>query len=147
MKIASLKNLFITASILVAAASGIAHAHSGGGVIDPNGDNPSATILAAVNCTGGSDYLLAQVRDESAPVPGLLLSLHVHKGQKMTSITDTVPGDAFHSPEIRLDGGDGQYLMSLTKTNAGARNFDVIWHCMSNSGIHTDTDISVYQIQ
>ena len=52
MKIASLKKAFITASILVAAGhAGIALAHSGGGVLDPGGNNASATDLAAVTCS------------------------------------------------------------------------------------------------
>lgn len=147
MSIASLKKAFIAASILAAAVPGIAQAHGGGGAIDPNGDNPSATILAGVNCSGGTDFLVAQVRDDSGFVPGLFLSLHLQKGLKMTSVTDTVSGDNFASAEAHLAGGDGQYFMSLTKTDAGTRNFDVTWHCMNNNGDHTDTEISVYQVQ
>lgn len=147
MNIAFLKKAFMAASILITAAPGIAQAHGGGGAIDPNGNNPSATVLAGVNCSGGTDFLSAQVRDDSGFVPGLFLSLHLYKGQKMTSVTDTVSGDDFSSAEARLHGGDGQYLMSLTKTNAGTRNFDVTWHCMNNNGDHTDTEINVYQVQ
>lgn len=146
MSMASLKKAIMAASIL-AAVPGIALAHSGGAAIDPNGDNPNATILAGVNCSGGTDFLVAHIRDDSAPVPGLFLSLHIQKGLNMTSVTDTVSGDNFASAEARLAGGDGHYFMSLTKTAAGTRNFDVTWHCMNNNGDHTDTDIVVYQVQ
>ena len=65
----------------------------------------------------------------------------------MTTSTDTVSGDAFYSPGVRLNGGAGVYYISATKTGAGARLFDVIWHCMTSGDVHTGTDINVYQIQ
>jgi hypothetical protein len=152
MKIASLKKAFITASILVATGNaGIAMAHSGGGTLDPAGNNPSATDLAAVTCfddgNGAPAYLLGQIKDMSPPVPGLLLSFHIYKGNQMTTSTDTVSGDANYSQEVRLNGGPGVYYISATKTSAGARIFDVIWHCETGNDIHTGTDISVLQFQ
>ena len=65
----------------------------------------------------------------------------------MTSTTDTVSGDANYSEGIQLNGGDGVYYISATKTAAGARIFDVIWHCMDINNGHTDTDIAVLQFQ
>ncbi len=49
----------------------------------------------------------------------------------MTSTTDTVSGDANYSPGVQLNGGAGVYYISATKTGAGARIFDVIWHCVT----------------
>jgi hypothetical protein len=152
MKIASLKKAFITASILaVAGNTGIALAHSGGATIDSAGNNPRATDLAAVTCFddggGAPHHLTAQVKDMSAPVSGLLLSLHLFKGNQMTSITDTVSGDRFYSPTISLNRGAGVYYMSVTKTKAGRRSFDIIWHCMTSGNQHTGTDIQVLQFQ
>ena len=149
MKISSLKKAFLTASILIATGhTGIALAHSGGAIIDPGSNNAHATDLATVTCGAGTDHLSAQVKDMSGPVPGLLLSLHLYKGNQMKSTTDTVSGDANYSPLIRLNGGPGVYYMSATKTNAGGRLFDVIWHCMaSDDATHTDTDLSVVQFQ
>lgn len=152
MKNASLKKAFITASILVALGyAGSAPAHSGGGIIDPAGNNASATDLAAVTCSddgnGAPHHLAAQIKDMSGPVPGLLLSLHIYKGNQMTTTTDTVSGDAAYSPLITLNGGAGVYYMSATKTNAGGRLFDVIWHCVTSNDVHTGTDITVLQFQ
>ncbi|TRW92800.1 hypothetical protein [Candidatus Methylobacter oryzae] len=152
MKIAFLKKAFMTALILFAVGNvDSALAHSGGGVLDPGGNNASATDLAAITCfddgNGTPHHLSAQIKDMSGPVSGLLLSLHIYKGIQMTTSTDTVSGDVGYSPEISLNGGAGVYYLSATKTGAGARLFDVVWHCLTSSGVHTGTDIVVYQAQ
>lgn len=152
MKFANLKKALITASILASVGhGGIAMAHSGGGLLDPAGNNASATDLAAVTCfddgNGAPHHLEAQIKDMSGPDAGQLLSFHIYKGQQMTTSTDTVSGDASYSPPVSLNGGAGQYLISATKTKAGGRLFDVIWHCMTSGNTHTGTDIVVYQIQ
>ena len=152
MKYVTLKKAFITASILAAVGyAGAALAHNGGGPIDSGSNNASATDLAVVSCyndgNGAPAYLFGQIQDMSPPVPGQLLSFHIQKGQQMITSTDTVSGDAFHSPAVRLNGGAGDYYISATKTAPGVRLFDVIWHCMTSSDTHTGTDISVYQVQ
>lgn len=152
MKTVFLKKTLVAVSLLLAAGyADIAFAHSGGGTIDPSGTNASASDLAVVTCfddgNGAPHHLAAQMKDSSAPVSGLLLSLHLQKGNQLTTSTDTVSGDANYSPLITLNGGAGVYYMSVTKTNAGARLFDVIWHCMTSSGDHTGTDIAVVQAQ
>ena len=118
-------------------------AHSGGAVI---GNSANAVDLAVVTCTGGSHHLFGQIKDMSGP-GGPLLSFHIYKGNQKTSTTDTVSGDANYSEGIQLNGGDGVYYISATKTGAGARIFDVIWHCVNSAGGHTDTDIAVLQFQ
>jgi hypothetical protein len=152
MKNASLKKAFITASIFAAVGyAGAALAHSGGGPIDSGSNNASATDLAAVTCfddgNGAPDHLSGQIKDMSTPVSGLLLNFHIYKGQQMITGTDTISGDASYSPLVKLHGGAGVYYISATKTNAGVRLFDVIWHCETSGGIHTGTEIEVYQIQ
>ena len=152
MKSVFLKRVVVALSILVAVSqTNVTLAHSGGGAIDPAGTNASATILAAVTCSddgnGTPDHLFGQIKDLSAPVPGLLVSFHIYKGIKMTTSTDAISGDANYSPGATLNGGPGVYYISVTKTAAGTREFDVIWHCVTSGDIHTGTDISVYQIQ
>lgn len=152
MKNASVKQaLTVAAFCLSVANAGIALAHSGGGVIDAAGTNASATDLAAVTCyddgNGAPHHLFGQVLDASKPVPGLLVSFQIYKGLQMITSTDAVSGDAFYSPGVSLNGGAGQYMISVSKTAAGARTFDVIWHCMTKDDIHTGTDINVYQAQ
>lgn len=126
-------------------------AHSGGATLGADGTNASATALAAVTCfddgNGEPVGLLAQIKDLSEPVPGLLLSLQLYKGIKATNITDTVSGDANYSHEVQLNAGPGTYMMMVDKTDVGPRAFDVIWHCMTADGTHTGTDIVVRQFQ
>ncbi len=152
MKTVFFKKTLVAVSLLIAAGyADITSAHSGGGTIDAAGTNASASDLAVVTCfddgNGAPHHLAAQVKDSSNPVSGLLLSLHLQKGNQMTTSTDTVSGDANYSPLIMLNGGAGVYYMSVTKSNAGSRIFDVIWHCVTNNGDHTGTDISVVQAQ
>jgi hypothetical protein len=147
MKNAPFKKALVALSILATVGhADMALAHSGGGTIDPGSNNGHATDLAAVTCSGGSHHLFGKIKDMSGP-GGALLSFHIYKGNKMTSTTDTVPGDANYSSGVQLNGGDGVYYISVTKTGAGARIFDIIWHCMNNAGGHTDTDIAVLQFQ
>ena len=152
MKITILTKSFLFVSCVTAMSySGFLHAHSGGGVLNAGGDNPSATDLAEVTCfddgNGTPAYLLAQVRDLSAPQQGQLLNLQLYKGVQATSISDPVSGDAESSPFIRLDGGPGVYRLILNKTGAAARTFDVTWHCETANNLHTGTDIVVRQLQ
>jgi len=107
--------------------------------------------LAQITCSSeGSeptDHLLARIRDNSPPVPGLLVNLQIFKGNRAISITDTVSGDAEFSSFIPLQGGNGVYYVMVNKTNAGERAFDLEWHCTAASGAHTATDIGVLQFQ
>ncbi|MGZ8175000.1 MAG: hypothetical protein ACXW1Z_19995 [Methylobacter sp.] len=150
MKSTSFKTALVAVSILFSAGyADVVLAHSGGAVTDAAGNNAGATDLVAVTCSddgnGTPHHLTSQIKDQSGPVSGLLLSLHLQKGNQMKTATDSVSGDANYSPEISLNGGPGVYYMSITKTAAGARLFDIIWHCMTSDGQHTGTDIAVLQ--
>jgi hypothetical protein len=123
--------------------------HGASDVMDPQGNAASFTALARVTCfndgNGETAYLIARVRDKSAPVAGLFLSLHLMKSGRANNVTDVTPGDAFYTPFISLPGGNGVYQMMLTKTAPGARAFDLEWHCMTADNVHTGTDILVDQ--
>jgi hypothetical protein len=152
MKNTFFKNAFISASLLVVVGyANFALAHNAGGSIDAGSNNASATDLAAVSCYddggGTPSRLFAQIKDMSAPVPGLLTSFHIYKGTQMTTTTDTVSGDANYSGGVSLNGGPGTYYISVSKTDAGVRIFDIIYHCLTSAGDHTGTDIAVYQVQ
>ncbi len=152
MKMTSLKSSIITAWILAAAGyAGHALAHSAGAVLDPAGNNASATDLAEVICfddgNGPPHHLYTQIQDLSPPVPGLLLSTQIFKDNQMTNVTDTVSGDANYSSPATLNGGGGTYYISVSKTNVGARAFNITYHCQTANDVHTGTDISVQQVQ
>jgi len=148
MKSTYLKKAFVALSILVAVGhAGITFAHDAGALIDSAGNNASATDLAAVTCADGTHHLFGQVKDLSSPVPGLLVNFHIYKGKQMTTSTDSVSGDGNYSPGVSLNGDAGTYYISVTKTSAGARTFNVIWHCMTSDNQHASTDITVLQVQ
>lgn len=152
MKTISLNKTFITASILaVAGYAGMASAHTAGGVIDAAGNNASATDFASVYCyndgEGAPAYLSIQIEDQSAPVPGLLMTMMAAKGNQVITTSDPVSRDGLFSPAVQLRGGEGTYYITASKTAAGARLFTVSYHCMTSSGGHTGTDISAIQLQ
>lgn len=129
--------------------SGSVLAHGVSEVMDPDGNDPAFTALARVTCfndgSGDAASLVARVRDKSAPVTGLLMTVHILKGSRAIHVTDTTSGDADYSPFISLPGGNGVYQLMLTKTRQGARAFDLEWHCMTAGNVHTGTDILVDQ--
>ncbi len=149
MKIASLKKIIMAASIMIAASD--ASAHSAGATIDVAGSNASATDLASVICyddgNGAPHHLYTQIQDTSSPVSGLLVSTQIYKDSQMTNTTDTVSGDANYSNQATLNGGGGEYIISVSKTASGARNFNITYHCQTSADVHTGTDITVFQVQ
>jgi hypothetical protein len=117
----------------------------------PQSPDAQATDMADVICGddghGPTAYLLAQVRDDSPPAPGLLVNLQVIKGNQAANTTDQVSGDAQYSDPIVLQGGDGVYRILVNKTGPGPRAFSLIWHCVTANGDHTGTEIQVRQVQ
>ncbi|NOT83263.1 MAG: hypothetical protein HOP02_00470 [Methylococcaceae bacterium] len=149
MKNTVLKKILLSTAILLSAGfSSITLAHSGGATL---GADASATDLASVTCyddgNGPADHLLIAVEDGSAPIPGLLVNMQAFKDNKMTNVTDPVSGDGNSSPEAMLRGGNGDYRISVNKTNTGLRDFEVTFHCETSNNIHTGTDINVLQVQ
>jgi len=145
-----LRSKVILKTLFILALSGYAEliiAHNGGGVLDPNGNNAGATDMAIVSCSGGTAYLEGTIKDQSRPVPGLILSYHIYRDMRMATTTDSVAGDAYAGPTIQVAGGDGNFFISATKTAAGPRLFEATWHCKDAAGNHTGTDITVVQVQ
>ena len=145
------KVLMVVSLTLIAGYTATISAHGGGATLDPAGNKATFTALARVTClddgNGPPDHLVAHVRDNSPAIPGMFVSLQLHKGSKAISITDTTPGDAEFSPFVTLQGGNGTYFMMADKTIAGVRDFEVEWHCNTATGVHTGTDIVVDQFE
>ncbi len=143
--------IFVVASCF--GYAGFANADDGGATMDPEGVSATFTGFAIVTCSFKdgipTDYLTASIRDLSPPVDGLMVNLQLLKIDKgmAVSIADTVSGDSKFSDPIQLRGGNGVYYMMVNKTDVGARTFDISYHCMSDTGLHTDTSIGVLQFQ
>jgi hypothetical protein len=153
MKFKTLWNTLMTGLLILIAGhspSALAY-YSGGGVLDAAGNNASATDLATVNCFddghGEPHHFSAAVQDQSQPVPGLLVSLHIFKLPSMTTVTDTVSGDGNWSDIATVVGGPGTYYLSIRKTAAGARTFFAGWECQTINNVGTGTEINVLQMQ
>ena len=149
MKTLFLKKVLITASFVIGMGYGaIAQSYpSASGIMDATGTNANATELGKVTCDPSSQYLAAEIQDQSAPVQGLLLSLHIYKGNQMTTATDPVSGDANASPIIAINGGAGDYYISATKTKAGLRSFTVTFQCLTSNFSLSNTSIVGLQLQ
>lgn len=152
MKKRIIRNFLLTISAFVIALhAALSNADGGGATMDAAGISSAFTGLAIVTCKseGGvaTDYLIAQIRDHSPPVDGLLVNLQLLKGNKAISTTDNISGDSGYSDSVSLRGGNGTYYMMVNKTDVGERTFDIVYHCMSDSGVHTVTEIGVLQFE
>ncbi len=149
MKIFFLKQRLATALFIGSLFyGGHTTAHSVGNTIDATGTNASATDLYQITCSGGTDYLIFQIEDRSAPVPGLLMSVQAYFDQRkiMTNTSDSVSGDGKAGSGAQLWGGDGNYYLSASKTAAGTRQYNITVHCMSKTD-HTPEDVGILQQQ
>jgi len=144
-KIGLKSSLSLVGSFALLLTASAASAHGGSAQFDPAGNSDSFTGLARITCSddgnGPASQLIARIRDNSAPVEGLFLSMQLLKGSKATSVTDITPGDADYSAYAVLAGGNGTYYLILNHTMAGVRDFDLEWHCLTIDNVHTGTDI------
>ncbi len=152
MKVLSMrKNIMAVFVACTLGYAGISNAHDAGATMDPSGTIRSFTGLAFVNCfndgSGPPDNIIVSIRDNSPPVPGLMVNVQVvsSKGDKAISISDTVSGDADFSPFVLLQDGAGPYTLIVNKTDIGARDFDLQYHCNTANDVHTGTEIGVFQ--
>lgn len=151
MNITTTRRARLFLAILGCLGAAQVQAHSGGATMDEAGNKASFTALARVTCfddgAGPAQFLVARVRDKSPAVTGLYVSLQLLKGTRATSVTDLTPGDAEYSEFATLAGGNGTYQLIINKTKAGAREFDLEWHCLTASNDHTGTEVIVDQFE
>lgn len=108
--------------------------------------NASASIdYYQVRCfddgAGPNGYLEVSLTDV-APVAAPKISIQVIRDDTATNATDPFDGDAGHSPTLSIKGsGDQYYFLTIDKTAAGAENYAVEYHCVTNDNQHTGTDI------
>lgn len=140
---------FISLSLLIWAGGVFAHDIEGVPLPLRAADDPRVTHMATVLCEPGTDFLMAQIRDDTPPVPELKVNLQLVKGRQAGNTTDPISGDGGaegFSPPIVLRAGEGAYKMIANKTGFGQRVFSVVYHCMRNDNFHTGTEIQVDQV-
>jgi hypothetical protein len=136
MKNTSLRKIVVTLSLLMPVGyAGIATAHDQSGSL---GAPAKATDMYLVTCSdfgdgsGATEHLYLQI---SGFGPGLKVSAQVFKdGKALNSTAGVVVGKA-------LNGGDGDYTVTVNKSAAGNATYGISYHCESKSGGHTDTTI------
>ena len=82
--------------------------------------------------SGATDHLYLQISGSGA---GPKVSAQVFKdGKALNSTAGVVVGKV-------LNGGDGDYTVTVNKSAAGNATYGISFHCQSKSGGHTDTTI------
>jgi len=136
MKNTSLRKIVVTISLLMPVGyAGIATAHDQSGAL---GVTAGATDMYLVTCSdfgdgsGATEHLYLQI---SGSGTGPKVSAQVFKdGKALNSTAGVVVGK-------RLNGGDGDYTVTVNKSAAGNATYGISYHCQSKSGGHTDTTI------
>lgn len=144
----NIKQLAMTSVFaLISSYGSLASAHD---VLNqPIGATLSATDYFQVTCTndgsGAPARLDVLLKDKTAGAS--ILSLQVQKGLLAINTTDAVGADINFSPKVSLAGGLGIYNVLVHKTTAAARVYDIQYHCMTATNIHTGTAIAQKQNQ
>lgn len=142
-------NRLAFALALLMSGSQLANAH--GISNEPLGAPIGATDYHQIKCfnngTGNASRLDIQIKDNSAGKA--ILSAQVKKGVLAANTTDLDGNDEFstYSPLVFVTGGNGIYDVLVNKTAAGARFYDLSYHCKTKSGAHAGTTLSKKQNQ
>ncbi len=127
-------------------------AHSAGGSL---GKKKIATDVYSVTCSNeeGGDTatfrLAARVRDE-LPRRKPKIRVSVGKDGIAAAATDERDGNRAYSPWAFVDGGNGVYRLTVTKSRRGIERYSVEFHCQGSSAtgfLHTATDVAITQNQ
>ncbi len=151
---ASYKSIAMALSFLLSVGQAeVALGHSARGSL---GKKKTATDVYSVTCSNeeGGDTptfrLAARVRD-NLPRQKPLLSVTIAKDGTAVRVTDkNGDGNRRYSPWAYVDGGNGNYRMTVTKSRRRPELYSVEFHCQgpSSSGyIHTGTDVVMRQNQ
>jgi hypothetical protein len=108
------------------------------------------TDVYAVTCAAGTQNLSVSVMD-LPPIKAALVSIQATKGTASSALsTDTVDGNAYHSPLVRLAGGAGVYMVKVNKATSaviGVETYKAQFSCQNAKGIPTGTKSLIKQNQ
>ena len=136
MKNISLRKIVVSISLLMPVGyAGIATAHDQSGTL---GVPAAATDMYLVTCSnfgdgsGATEHLYLQI---SGSGTGPKVSAQVFKdGKALNSTAGVVVGKV-------LNGGVGDYTVTVNKSAAGNATYGISFHCQDKSGGHPDTTI------
>jgi hypothetical protein len=137
--------LFLFLFLVTPAAVVFAHTQTGS-----LGTAADSTDHYIVYCSddgdGPTSSLVMQVSSDSAGGPTVAVVGSI--GNLATNSSDTVSGDGTPGPLTWVNGGDGDYDVSIVKAQSGGANYTLTYHCMTGingGGLHTGTDIIFQQ--
>lgn len=148
MKPVAVKRAIVTASILaVSSFANTTLAHTLNGSL---GSGAGATDYYLITCAPdageNSSSLEARVKDNS-PVAAPLVSVQVVRARLAANATDLSDGNTTYSPNAKVNGGNGTYIVMVNKTTTGSESYSLEYHCKAANGVHTATSISTQQNQ
>lgn len=137
---------------MLLSVSPITRAHDQGGAL---ASPPFATQSWLITCfDDGNGPAATLYFDVKASTPGRKFGVTAtaSKNGQEISTTDPKSGDKIKSPAVSFSGGDGEYIMTLSKaktrpslpdsTLKGTMVYGFTYHCESASGAHTGTLIN-----
>ncbi len=151
------KSLIKVTLLSCLAYAGLVSAHTQSGSLGKKNTGAAATdifyvIYSDYDLSGNTalaDHLVASVKD-MAPKLASLISIEVKKNNKSVSSTDRIDGDTKYSPEVRLAGGAGTYLLTIKKSKSvkkGSEIYVAQFHCETSGNSHAETQIQPIQNQ
>jgi hypothetical protein len=137
----------IAVTLLIMGQASIASAHSLSGSL---GNAAGATDYYQVTCSndgnGAPSYLITSVKSTvTAPTPHLSVQARVNLSA--SNATDPTNGDGGSSPSGKLTAGPGLYDVLVFKNGAGPQNYVLVYHCLTDKGVHTGTTDSPPPVQ
>jgi hypothetical protein len=137
---------------LLICGSAMTYAHDQGGAL---ASSPFATQSWLITCfddgNGPATNIYFDVK-ASTPRRKFGVTATASKNGQEISTTDPKSGDKIRSPAVSFSGGDGEYIMTLSKaktrpslpdsTLKGTMVYGFTYHCESASGAHTGTLIN-----
>lgn len=139
--------------MLLLATSLPLYAHDQYGVLGPAA---GATDYYRIQCSndgsGNAGKLVVTVKAGKKKGPPLNLQLATQSPETITNLTDANPKDKLSSRTVEvaddIDGSaNGYYFVAVNKSAAGTQSYQLQYHCMTSSGVHTGTDIEAWQNQ
>lgn len=121
-----------------------ARAHSQPGSL---GVAASATDYYEITCfdngSGAPGSLEIQIRD-SSPGAAPFVSVQVHHGLSLRSVSDDLVADILPSAEIYSNEGAAIYFVLVDKSGSGGKFYDLTYHCWTGpdgTGVHTGSNL------
>lgn len=141
------KNAFASASLVLAVGhTPIALAHTQTGSL---GSGAGATDLYTVTCStdssGATFRLRIRVKDNTSG--SSRVQAQTRKSSIATNSTDPSGGNTAYSPTVYNNSGNGAYNVLVNKSASGTNSYTLEYHCQTEAGGHTGTDITTLQNQ